>query len=511
MLFLFYGCGPSGSSYSTKQIGSGGVFPYFRSDSTYTSYLCIFNSSEYKIDAKVVYRDKTGATAASSTETLEPFASVRLTQSNFTGSVSVDGSGEDDALHCQLEMRKNNGAGVALAEPACSAGYVWFYYLDVKDDGPGKERTTVVTYNFSSTQTIYVTYGWGDVACCYSNNFEVSIPPLGFYSFQPYTVSKTAFEGVLYAGANSGSKQSGQQLRCHGGALFYESSTDIALNDFKPPHFPYASAPSYPKGYENWYKMYIPDVQDDGASRADRIHLKLNTAANYNAQKYITVPIYFYDQKGKAVTYATLNPVKLLNMFDTNESYQSVSPMKLLGSSFSGSVFIDNPYWDSGKLQASVSREAPGQWKAMSDYSPPGGSYQGKNCLPYVSNAETGWIYQVVLLYPGANLSVSGTPPKDAPATFSGPTVTLPTASGGYVYLKFFEMDGTYKGALAYKMTSNQTLLVNLSDSAVTKYLSDFKGALVIEPRDVVVQLELRDKNKSCFASTGNWYSMKGY
>jgi hypothetical protein len=517
MAMLGSGCGPTGPVYSSNHVPNMNLFPYVRSDSTYTSYVSVFNHSEYTIDVAYTYRDANGIAVSTKQTTLNPHAGERSSQPNFTGSVSVYGEGEGDALFSLVEIRRNDGQGVALSEPAGSAQYVWFYELGVKDNGPNQDRSTLATYNFSDSDPIYVEYSWGDIICPLTGEpaaaffYEVKIPPRGLHTFRPYDQTGKAFEGIVGVSATTGPGHTGTQVDYHAGTVFREGLTDISLSNYKAPHRPYASSANYPAGYQDWYKMYFADVQDDGVNRKDRIHLKLN-ATSGNTIKYVAIPFYFYDKSGTTLAYTPANPVKLAEMFSREESFQVVSPMELLGKKFSGSIWIDNPYSLRGALEATIVREAPNQWADLADYSPAAGTWQGYNALPGVSNNDAGWIYQIVLFYPQASLNTAPPAPKDAPPTFSGPTVAAPSKpGGGYVYLKFYDLAGKYKGTFAFKMSANETLYKPFNDPSITTHISDFVGSVVIEPRDVIVQLELQDKNGAGHASTGNWYSAKSH
>ncbi len=79
------------------------------------------------------------------------------------------------------------------------------------------------------------------------------------------------------------------------------------------------------------------------------------------------------------------------------------------------------------------------------------------------------------------------------------------------MYLKFYDLAGKYRGTFAFKMSANETLYKPLNDPSITTHISDFVGSVVIEPRNVIVQLEFQDKNGAGHASTGNWYSAKSH
>lgn len=72
----------------------------------------------------------------------------------------------------------------------------------------------------------------------------------------------------------------------------------------------------------------------------------------------------------------------------------------------------------------------------------------------------------------------------------------------------FYDVSGTYKGTYSVKMSSNQTVLLPMNGD-IAKYISDFEGSVMIQPRDVIVQLQLMHQSGNSLGSTGNWLSAK--
>ncbi|MEW6360166.1 MAG: hypothetical protein AB1696_27780, partial [Planctomycetota bacterium] len=490
--------------HPTDKYSSGGLYPYFRSDSKYTSWIGVANRSAYKIDITVSFRDAKGKLVDAWKQTLGPFQCHRFTRASFTGSVNIEGHGEKDAIHSMLEMRANAGNGVALAEPARPLyewGSPWFFQLGVKDEGPAKVRTTLATYNGGETP-LDVEYGVGWQVCNQNQEFvptklvKAKIPSRGLHFLMPYDEIGKPYEREVYVGAMAPAVTPGVYFT---GAQFLETGQDIGLLNYKPN--PAMSPVPSSKYAPERYHLYFAGIAYDGLTRTDTIFIKSNS----NTKKTYLYPVHFYDKSGKEFPQTAATAVKLWTHWDTPQSSGVICPMKMLASGFEGSVWIETPTADE-RLEAVVRRQAPMKWAALSDVSP--GCPGGYNVIPYVSSKDPNWIYQVILFYPAAIYKKTPAPPQDKPVIFGGPNVEIPPLAGkeGWIVMRFHQMTGQYVGWMLIKFNPNETQYHTIN-SLVAQYIKEpFEGSIEIEPREIVTQLEVRSKNDSCRGFTGNWY-----
>ena len=487
------------------------IFPYVRTDNNHTSFISILNNSDNPISVPVTFRDTNGMVVDTWKKALKPHECYRFTKNNFTGSVDIMGYWNIKGAECMLEIRENSGKGIGLAESAGSPhlyGPPWFYHLGVVDNGPGMDRTTIITHNFKN-KPIYIFYSIGYMICKIESDgtvikqwvgsdvFEVAVPARGLHIFKPFDVTKKPLEGDLYVGANTGPNNSGKQTTSFTGALFYKSHDDIDIHNYKPAKYPYTS--SHAKNPEHYY-IYLADVSDDGVNRNDRIYVK----ATSNKSQYLKFPVHFYDTNGDEIQVATPTDLDLYGFFDHPDSYSVMSPKKMLNKAFKGSIWIEHPQPQTdwfGHLNAVIHKgNAPGE-RSLCDASPG----RGTNCIPYISNKDVNWNYKIIIFYPEASYKKAPPGPKDDPPPYGGPTTPPPVVGGGWVVLTLHEVTGKPMGWATVKMSPNETQTHTL-DSLFGNLLSEpCEGSLQIEPREVVVLLEIENKNTKCRGCSGSW------
>jgi len=499
---MLTGC-PDGPVFSPTQAGSGAFFAYVRNDQQYKTWLCIFNQSKYWTPAEIEYADEQGNVVANEPLLLQPFQSYRVSKPGFTGSVLVRGTGEPHAIQATIEIHDTTTSALALAQPGGN-DYVWYFHLGAEDEGPGQVRSTIVTTNLDFHDPVYAEYGLLRPYAC-AASFEVEIAPRGMHAFRPYDefadiAADELSSAFLYVGGNDAPDSSGAQVRSLRGATFVEADGDIAL----------ANVPVVNRGwwsmggtnYDQASHLYFADVQDNGASRQDRIYIKSNLATTY-PHPTSAYNIHFYDESGVEIL-TPHPPLSLVDMFDDVDSCAVLKPMEdFTGTPFKGSVWVESPHeW----LDGLVRRRSPGKWTDMSNAAPAGSMLEG--IIPFVSSKLPDRHYQIVLFYP-INIhpvpqQLETPPPAMTLLTFTPPTQPKPVAKDGVVVLTLRDTGGSLKGYLSVDVAANQTKYVRVDDIA-SKYLEEpFEGSIQFDPH-VVVTLQIWNDAETCHGSTGVW------
>jgi hypothetical protein len=499
------------------------VFPYVRNDAQYATWINIFNRSNSPNNICVDFVQPSGFLVKSLNKSLNPFQCERLTEPNFMGAVYVWGSGYYD-VHSNLEMRENAGKGIALDQTA-NNNYFTFFQLAVEDEGPGKARTTLIGLNYDSNNPTFLLYGFGYKPCSGGwaprDEFEVQVPPSGLLCVRPYDKIQKSYPEANVSG-HTAPFPTGSQTQYYTAAQFLEENqtNSISLLNYRPPRRPYSN-PGGKYCAPELYYIYLLDVEDDGVNRADSIYVKHTRFGGGPGKGKVSLPIHFYDRSGQEVGGSSSGSltVDLARDAGNPASFQVVSPSKILGKSFAGSIWIETPMdshgmpyqYDTGIVYAVIRRQAPGKWTALNDASPVGGGPPWLiplcNIVPYVTNKDKNWIYQLILFYPRANYDKAPPTPKDKPKPYGGPNVPPPSIGGGWVLLEFHDMMGTPKGWVTIEMKPNETQ-VHTVDSLISNLVKEpFEGSVTIEPIDIVTQLEVRSDNDLYHAFTGNWWT----
>lgn len=494
--------------YPGTKVRSAGFFPYLCSNKKYASWLMLYNRSGYLIDVEFELCDAKGAVSKKFTKTLKPHQCIRYSEATFEGSVEFVGYGDDDALYAIIEMRENSGKGVALAAHGVNTyGMPWYYTIGVKDEGPVKNRSTLISRNLTANP-LYVKFGFGLSKCLLGGKdawatthfHEVKVPAGGHVKFSPYDKAKKTVTDDVAAAGNTGPKGSGNQSRFHCGTHLVETPQDIALHNYKPLIAPYTSG--WPKTPE-LYWLYFTGVQDDGIARTDEIYIKSNL--NYVNQSH-NYTVHFYDYRGHEVLATPSKKLCLTLDFDNPNSSATLSPRKFLGKEFNGSIVIELPLEHTGHIEAIIRRQAPGTWQDLSDSSP--AEAYPNHVIPYVSNKDKNWTYQLILFYPSVMMKKSTPAPKDPLPPFNGPNVKIPPLGGGWVALKFHEMSGKYLGWAAIELKPNETQHYTVNH-LIGKYLKEpFEGSIEIEPRHVISQLHTWSSTGAQHGFTGTWTAL---
>ena len=127
------------------------------------------------------------------------------------------------------------------------------------------------------------------------------------------------------------------------------------------------------------------------------------------------------------------------------------------------------------------------------------------NCFRAISIVFWVIIYKIIIFYPEASYKKAPPGPKDDPPPYGGPTTPPPVVGGGWVVLTLHEVTGKPMGWATVKMSPNETQTHTL-DSLFGNLLSEpCEGSLQIEPREVVVLLEIENKNTKCRGCSGSW------
>lgn len=479
-------------------------YPYVVNDSTYYSYIKVYNKSDYDLELDIVYKDSTGVTVATTTTTLNSHESNEFHQSNFIGSVHLEALGEKYALQSHLETKRYDNQGAALAQKATQLtrfGIHWFYHLGVNDFGQGGLRSTVVTANLWYPGSIYARIVAPGGLC--SDQIVVEIPPSNLHIFKPLDEFSSVYpNGVdnlpFYIQGNTSASDPGSGLTNFTGAHFSEDSTgSIGL-------FNYKYQMEWSGNTDKSAYKYFVDVQDNDI-RQDRIILKRNGPASITeVLKQYT--LHFYDTSGAEVAGSPV-VIDIEEDFGELGSYVTLSPRQLLGNAFQGSVWLDPPVDGSGRkirlLQAGIIKDDTGNWRDITDSSPARNFSTWGGSIAYVSNEDPNWHYRLTLFYPGPIHEVD--PDADEfPIYFCPPGTTPPEAGSGVVVLKFYEYTGTYMGAIACYMHANETRYFDIDSIAETYLNGTFKGSVEFLPH-VAQQLELWHTNGNAHGSTGNW------
>lgn len=495
-------------SYPITPYRSGAFFPFLCSDKKYTTWLMVCNRSEVLTKVDFELHDKKGGLTKKFTKALKPHECLRYSEANFEGSVNLIGWGGDDALYAIIEMRENSGKGVALAAHAVSEyGMPWYVTLGVNDEGPGKNRSTLVSRNLSD-KPLFVEFAFGFVKCVLEGKkgwagayfHELKVPASGHVKFSPYDKAKKIVTDDVSTTGHTGPKHSGNQSRFHTGTHLVETAFDIALHNYKPLIAPYTSGwPKIPEMY--W--LYFAGVQDDGITRADEIYI--NSNLNYPNQSHDYI-VHCYDYRGHEIPGASGKKLCLTLDFEHPKSSAVFSPREYLQQEFNGSVVIELPSGHPGSTDAIIRRQAPGTWQDLSDSSP--AEAYPHHVIPYLSNKDKEWTYQLILFYPDIAMKKMGPAPKDSLPPFNPPSYKIPPLSGGWVVLKFYAMSGKYIGwrALEFKPNETQYYTVNRLLNQYTK--EPFEGSIEIEPRHVISQLHTWRSTGAQHGFTGTWTAL---
>ncbi len=488
---------------------SAGFFPYLCSNNKYTSWIMLYNRSDYLIDVEFELCDDTqGAVSKKFTKTLKPHQCIRYSEATFEGSVNFVGYGAYDALYAIMEMRENSGKGVALASLGSNTfGMHWYFTIGVNDEGPGKNRSTLISRNLLA-KPLYIEFGFGLSKCALGGKdawatahfHEMKVPARGHVKFSPYDKAKETVTDAVAAAGNTGEKGSGDQTRFHCGTHLVETPKDIALHNYKPLIMPYTSV--WPKTPE-LYWLYFAGVQDDGIFRSDEIYIKNNDNYVQHSSNYT---VHFYDYRGHEVSAPPSHKLCIALHFSDPKSSVTLSPRKFLGKEFNGSIVIELPLDHTGKTEAIIRRQAPGAWQDLSDSSP--SRPYTNHVIPYVSNKDKNWAYQLILFYPSVTMKKSAPAPNDPPMKFNGPNVKIPPLGGGWVALKFHDMSGKYLGWTALEFKPNETKHYTVKQLIGPLCKEPFEGSIEIDPKHVISQLHTWSSTGAQHGFTGTWSSL---
>jgi len=470
-------------------------YPYVVHNGTVQTFISANNQSlQWGLELRVTFRDMNGAQVSSFQKRLNAGACHRFSPPmSFEGSVLVEGRGAQLSLVSQIEVRRVDGKGAALATPAFGPwGHNCVWWVSVVDSPSSSLHTRLNTYNWHDNIPLYVKFfHLMDEGC--QDIFEVAIDPQAVYSCFPTQVFQHGaangvedFEVICYGnrGPNSSGIQDGGYIQ----SLYATGADGLAMESFV------SFWPEYwvPIGADYWPHLYVPDVQDDGVNRADRVYVKFGLVES-NIYSYFTV--HLYDENGGDTT----TKLFLMRNADSPNSRGIIEPMNVVGKPFKGSVWVDT---QGEPMRTHILRTAPGKWV---DYSRGWPVREGNDCvIPYVSSKDDAWEYELVLFYPEAVYPRPSDPLADPPPpiTYGGPSVVPPPADERVV-LRFFDMAGNYRGWVAVCFLKNETKRLTLTQ--VASYLGAFEGSVQIEPL-VAMELEMKHINGEAHGSlTPGW------
>jgi len=482
---LFWGC-PAEDGHIVENYGTTRSFPYFVSNDVYTSCINLFNHGQSEMDATISWYDPSGNLAFQETRIVQPHGIIQLTRSNFTGHVVIQGVGSWRAAEAQLEIVRNDHQGMALAEPCTGPGPMsnnnWYYLQGVTDMGSGQERTTIITKNSNSNQSIFIEYIPLVPFYCGLER-EVEIPAKGMHIFKPLDIWGEKFpygmeDIAIYVAGHTGPDRTGNPVACFSGTLFFE----IPGEGFAVVNHKYENAVS---GYHNQEigSACLVDVRDNGTTRSDRIFIKDNGSAAGSTETFL---VHFYDWLGNECP-GSPKSLDLVEDFGHVGSYAILNPMDLLGRSFSGSIWI-TPTDGSAKVQAQVLRRWPGKWIDWASDAPGLGSDTDfTGVISYVKSPADPWKYFLAFFYSECIYRVDEDP-EITVDTYGEPGTPIPEAENGVVVLTFRDETGMDRGWYAFLMQPNETRVFSF-DQMVSAYLGTFTGSICFQPM-ISVQVE---------------------
>ena len=292
---------------------------------------------------------------------------------------------------------------------------------------------------------------------------------------------------------NKGSNRSGDPAQFFGVGVFPDATWERSLQTYATPTVAYWKEGTY-NNPEGSTTIHFVDVQDDRTTREDRIIIKLQGPMGHDIWNFDLI---FCDDDG---TKHTISQELPCGAFEPN-SEAIYQPSEMVGHPFKGSVSVRSDRSFNGGLQGTIERIAPGKWRDVDIHSPAGAHSPTR--VAYVNSTDANWKYQIDLFYPEA--IHSGVLYLDPPTGIIGGdrNVNPPPTSDALVILRFYDMQGIYRGWAGVVMGPNTTRRIDINDVA-TRFIGPFEGSVSIEPA-VVAALELESEAGKAHGSAHVW------